>query len=51
MATKKAVGRPKKTNKVKLVPLYLTDADKGRILKRFENATEAVKKLVLPKCG
>jgi hypothetical protein len=51
MATKKKVGRPKKTNKVKLVPLYLNDEDKARVFRKYGNATIAVKKVILPKCG
>lgn len=49
---KRGRGRPTKgTDKVKLVPLYLKDSDKKKVCKKFGNATNAVKTLVLPKCG
>jgi hypothetical protein len=48
MATKKkAVGRPKKADKVKTKYLYITDTQEAKIKKGFKSLTVAV----LAKCG
>jgi hypothetical protein len=44
-------GRPKKVNKVKVRSAYLTDTDNTKIVKKFGSITDALKKVVLPKCG
>lgn len=53
MATKKAVGRPKKkrSDKVKLVAAYLTPSQENKVNKKYGNITKAVLCEVLPKCG
>lgn len=49
MATKKTVGRPKKTDKdkVKTKYVYMTDGQESKIKKGFKSLTAAV----LAKCG
>lgn len=49
MAKKKA-GRPKVTNKVKVVSIYLTDTEKAKIIKKYGKISDAVRKEILPKC-
>lgn len=50
MATKK-IGRPKVKDKVKVVSAYLTESEKKRVEKRYQNITKALRAEVLPKCG
>ena len=52
MATKKVKpGRPKAKDPVKTKYVYLTDKDEKRILRKYEDITDAVRKVVLPLCG
>jgi len=52
MALKKVkAGRPKITDKVKVVSAYLKESEQKKINRKYGNVTEALRAEVLPKCG
>lgn len=53
MIKKKAPGRPKKkeSDKVKVVSAYLTGLEQRAIETKYDNISNALRVVVLPKCG
>lgn len=51
MAVKiKKPGRPKSSDKVRVVSAYLKDSEKKRINNKYGSITDALRIVVLPKC-